>query len=109
MTFSDWLQSKVAYLIGFYGQGHESTYLTGNEIDMAQEAWDAAMEEAARHIQAVIDHFEERGIYHVERPVLIGVILNLTAGSSPAPREEAPGADSSAPMGPAPGPQPEPE
>ena len=97
MTFEEWSAAHPPEKLG--------------EYIAAREAWDAAMEEASRQLGHVALGWARCPCPLCDEHIhtLRIVAQGLTSGSSPAPREEAPGAGSCAPGEPALGRQQEPE
>lgn len=106
MTFEEWYQQQLSY-----AQSDPYWQVTVATMrDFAEEAWDAAMEQVIRLIEAKAALYDSReGVVFTEVAfALSAVALSLkheitAGGSSPAPQEEAPGAGTPASGAPAPG------
>jgi hypothetical protein len=117
VTFEEWLEQKRAWVRENFSSGFDM--IVESEAELAEEAWDAAMEEAIARAEGFARECvllaEERpgGImatmFRAQASVLRQLAHALTSEATPAPREEAPEAGSGAPGGPAPGPRPGPE
>ncbi len=109
MTFKEWLQQKRDYLTAFYGRVNEA-YFTPNEIDLAEEAWDTAMEEAAKVCEAAGERalVAERTKAYRTAAMMIRLEAHPTSSATPALPQEAPEAETPASTAPSPGPRREP-
>jgi hypothetical protein len=115
MTFEEWFQNWRSKQNAYGASALDA------ERDDLEDAWDAAMEEAARTCFGLGRRIFRNEIANdcrtlrevqiaEEAAVLCGdeIRHRLTSAATPAPPEEAPGAGSYAPGEPAPGPRREP-
>jgi hypothetical protein len=116
MTFEEWFQQQLYAQTDHY---YEVTVLTMK--DFAEDAWDAAMEEAGRRCRELSGAAKTLPAWSIRQAMELDIYCRAAAdcadyvlhgaisGATPAPRQEAPEAGSSAPGEPAPGPRPGPE
>ncbi len=110
MTFEEWLQQKRDYVRDNFPSGFDE--IVASEADLAEEAWDAAMEEAARRLFAEAVRLDGIGLMCFAADAMAirraahGCLT--TSGATPGPPAGEPGAGSPASGAPSPGPRREP-
>jgi hypothetical protein len=116
MTFEDWFQQQLDLQPG---QSMRSHVLA--QRSMAEDAWDAAMEEAGRRCRELSGAAKTLPAWSIRQAMELDIYCRAAAdcadyvlhgaisGATPAPRQEAPEAGSCAPGEPAPEPRRGPE